>query len=91
MLFVVCAVYYSQVKKIESHAIEGHEEYSIVAFHLNAEGKALAISNAAAFDGHNWLGHPDFDAGKGKYWLYWVPSQYTAAIKVCIIGVSALI
>lgn len=59
-------VYYSQIKKIESHVIEGHEEYSILAFHLNAEGK-------------------------GKYWLYWFPSQYTAAIKVRIIGVSALI
>ena len=35
---VVYAVYYSQIKKIESHVIEGHEEYSILAFHLNAEG-----------------------------------------------------
>lgn len=33
----------------------------------------------------------DLLAGKGKYWLYWFPSQYTAAIKVRIIGVSALI
>ncbi len=37
-----CAVYYSQIKKIESHVIEGHEEYSMVAFHLNAEGMLVA-------------------------------------------------
>ncbi|KAL0027825.1 hypothetical protein WJX77_008460 [Trebouxia sp. C0004] len=30
-------VYYSQIKKIESHVIEGEEEYSMVAFHLNEE------------------------------------------------------
>ncbi|KAL0024322.1 hypothetical protein WJX79_008441 [Trebouxia sp. C0005] len=59
-------VYYSQIRKIESHVIEGHEEYSMVALHLNAEGK-------------------------GKYWLYWFPSQFTAALKVRIIGVAALI
>ena len=34
---------------------------------------------------------PLFVSGKGKYWLYWFPSQYTAALKVWIIGVSALI
>lgn len=38
----ICAVYYSQIKKIESHVIEGHEEYSMVAFHLNAEGMLVA-------------------------------------------------
>jgi hypothetical protein len=27
----------------------------------------------------------------GKYWLYWCPSQYTAAIKIRIIGVHALL
>lgn len=59
-------MYYSQIKKIESYVIEGHEDYSMVAFHLIAEGK-------------------------GKYWLYWFSSQYTAALKVRIIGVSALI
>ena len=37
-----CAVYYSQIKKVESHVIEGHAEYSMVAFHLNAEGMLLA-------------------------------------------------
>ena len=30
-------------------------------------------------------------AGKGKYWLYWFPSQYVAAIKMQIIGVTALV
>ncbi|DBA87906.1 TPA: Ubiquitin domain-containing protein ubfd1 [Trebouxia sp. C0004] len=59
-------VYYSQIKKIESHVIEGEEEYSMVAFHLNEEGE-------------------------GKYWLYWYPSQYTAALKVRTIGVSTVI
>lgn len=59
-------VYYHQIKKIESHVIQQHEEYSMVAFHLNAEGK-------------------------GKYWLYWFPSQYVAAIKMQIIGVTALV
>lgn len=59
-------VYYTQIKKIESHVIKDHEEYSMIALHLNAEGK-------------------------GKYWLYWFPSQYVAAIKLRIIGVSALI
>ena len=39
--FSACAVYYSQIRKIESHVIDGHEEYSIVAFHLNAEGMIL--------------------------------------------------
>lgn len=29
--------------------------------------------------------------GTSKYWLYYVPSQYVAAIKVRIIGVMALI
>ena len=33
------AVYYHQIKKIESHVIQQHEEYSMVAFHLNAEGE----------------------------------------------------
>lgn len=33
------AVYYAQIKKIESHVIQDNEEYSMVAFHLNAEGK----------------------------------------------------
>ena len=37
-----CAVYYSQIMKVESHVIKGHAEYSMVAFHLNAEGMLLA-------------------------------------------------
>ncbi len=37
-----CAVYYSQIKKVETHVIEGHAEYSMVAFHLKAEGMLLA-------------------------------------------------
>lgn len=57
---------YNAIKQIESHVIEGHEEYSIVALHLHSQGK-------------------------GKYWLYWFPSQFTAALKMRIIGVSALI
>jgi hypothetical protein len=30
-------------------------------------------------------------SGTSKYWLYWVPSQYTAAIKMRIKGVMALL
>ena len=30
-------------------------------------------------------------AGRSKLWLYWVPSQYVASIKVRLIGVHALI
>lgn len=33
------AVYYTQIKKIEAHVIQDHEEYSMIAFHLDAEGK----------------------------------------------------
>lgn len=38
-MYVFVAVYYAQIKKIESHVIKDHEEYSMIAFHLNAEGK----------------------------------------------------
>jgi len=89
-----CAVYYSQIKKIEAHVIQGHEEYSMVAFHLNAEGMLLATGSAGACHCHGSCKtflQPLFVSGKGKYWLYWFPSQYTAALKVRIIGVSALI
>lgn len=43
-------MYYTQIKKIESHVIKDHEEYSMIAFHLNAEGEfseqCLADCNA---------------------------------------------
>ena len=40
-MYASVAVYYAQIKKIESYVIRNHEEYSMIAFHLNAEGKAL--------------------------------------------------
>lgn len=93
-----CAVYYSQIKKIESYVFEGHEDYSMVAFHLIAEGMLLACcwhaGSAGACRCHGscaTFSQPLFVSGKGKYWLYWFSSQYTAALKVRIIGVSALI
>ena len=44
-LYAFVAVYYAQIKKIESHVIKDHEEYSMIAFHLNAEGKPLNIAS----------------------------------------------
>lgn len=35
----LCAVPYNSIKQIESHVIEGHEEYSIIALHLHSQGK----------------------------------------------------
>ena len=44
-MYALGAVYYAQIKKIESHVIKDHEEYSMIAFHLNAEGKLLNIAS----------------------------------------------
>ena len=41
-------MYYAQIKKIESHVIKDHEEYSMIAFHLNAEGKLSAETQETA-------------------------------------------
>lgn len=57
---------YNMVHRIDSYAIEGQEEYSMLSVQLDK-------------------------AGSSKYWLYFVPSQHVAGIKMRILGIRALI
>ena len=53
--YAFAAVYYAQIKKIESHVIRDHEEYSMIAFHLNAEGKLFGHLLYALYRTQAWM------------------------------------
>ena len=93
-------VSYGSISKIESQPIEGRESYSILRIQLGAAGELFAnyiellkinlLSEFRVTLAHS-LVFFFCNAASNSLWLYFVPTQHVAAIKMRILGVASLL